>query len=104
MGPRDPFAVLGLPRRYDLDPVEIERRYLDRSAALHPDMLGPEGRDAVGSDPEEGGAAAELNKAREILEDPEQRAIALWKLNGGGGGAQAKCLPRGFGSTMIEAA
>ena len=33
----DYFELLGLPRRFALDPAELERSYLERSRALHPD-------------------------------------------------------------------
>jgi molecular chaperone HscB len=33
----DRFAVLGLPRRLTVDRVDLERRYLDASRAVHPD-------------------------------------------------------------------
>lgn len=95
MEPFDPFAVLGLPRQYDLDAAAVQRAYLERSAQVHPDVSG--------ADDDEDDRASELNRAKQILDDPEQRAIALWKLLGGGGvGAVDKTLPPGFLMQMME--
>jgi molecular chaperone HscB len=87
----DPFAVFGLPRRYDVDLAAVEREYLRRSAALHPDMLGEEGM--------AGEEFSQLDRARRVLEDPEQRAIALWRL---WGGVEDKTLPPGLLMEMME--
>lgn len=78
----DPFAVLGLPRRYGLDAATIERAYLDRVAKAHPDAVAGamnDGEDESDMDR----PASELNDARRVLSNPEQRAIALWRLLGG---------------------
>jgi curved DNA-binding protein CbpA len=80
----DPFAVLGLPRRYDLTAEQVERAYLQRVAALHPDLMAAEALAELGGDGLEAEReSSELNDARRILADPEQRAIALWRLLGG---------------------
>lgn len=89
----DPFAILGLPRCYELDAAEMQRKYLERSAALHPDLAG--------LDPAVEERAAALNRAREILEDPERRAVALWRLLGGAAGDDRQ-LPPGFLMEMME--
>lgn len=68
----NPFHVLGLPRSVELDRARVQQAYLARSSALHPDLHA--------DDPELESAAAELNKAREMLLDDEQRLTALWKL------------------------
>ncbi len=99
MATLDPFAVLGLPRRFDLDPAAIEQAFLERSAALHPDMLGAEAMGQLGDDGEEvERASSALNQARQILTDPEQRAVALWRL---WGGHDDKVLPGGFLTEMM---
>ena len=33
----DPFALLGLPRSFDIDARALQATYLKRSASLHPD-------------------------------------------------------------------
>ena len=77
----DPFSMLGLPRRFDLDAGDVERAYLARAAALHPDLAG-------GGDPTRDSAL--LNDARRTLLDPEARARTLV------GGQTGKDLPDGF--------
>lgn len=68
----DPFARLGLPRRFDLPPGDIERAYLALAAHAHPDLA---------DDPDDAEVlSADLNRARATLIDPEKRAIALWEL------------------------
>ena len=34
------FERLGLPRRFRLDPAELERNYLAKSREVHPDFTG----------------------------------------------------------------
>ncbi len=50
----NPFDVLGLPHRFDLDPAEIESRYRDLQRAVHPDRHAREApaerRAALGAD------------------------------------------------------
>jgi molecular chaperone HscB len=66
------FERLGLPGRFDVDPVDLERAYLLRSRDVHPDHhLG--GLDA----------AAGLNEAYQTLRDPLRRAEYLLVLLGG---------------------
>ena len=70
----DPFAVLGLEPRLDLDAKALERAYLDRSRAVHPDFhqnARPEQQAEMLA------RAAELNDAWRVLRDPWRRAQAL---------------------------
>jgi curved DNA-binding protein CbpA len=63
----DPYAVLGVGR--NASPTEIRAAYLDLVARYHPDKHG--------GNPLEGLAAekmAEINRAHEILSDPQRRA------------------------------
>jgi len=94
----DPFAVLGLPARFDLTPAQIRRAYLAKAAATHPDAAGGAG----------GVDTAVLNGARETLEHPHARGEALLALLGGPSAAQDKSLPPGFlqavMATRMEAA
>lgn len=57
----DYFEVLGLPRRYAVDLGELERHYLERSRAVHPDRVGPDERSGAA------GRAMELNQAYRAL-------------------------------------
>lgn len=100
MRTEDPFAVLGLPRVYALDRAEIERKYLTRVAEMHPDLVGADAMGAMGADDMHvAGKVSALNEAKHALEDPEKRAIALWKLLGG---VDDNALPEGFLMEMME--
>ncbi|GAB4517730.1 MAG: hypothetical protein Tsb0013_21980 [Phycisphaerales bacterium] len=93
-GPQNPFALLGLEAAYDLDPRALERRWLQRSAKLHPDR--------VGDDAEAARELARVNRAKATLSDPESRANALLSLLGGPAKEDDKSLPDGFLMEMFE--
>ncbi|MCK4871855.1 MAG: DnaJ domain-containing protein [Phycisphaerales bacterium] len=94
----DPFALLKLPRRFDLPDDNIERAYLKLAASLHPDRL---------TDPSEQAQAARLaarvNDARRELRDAESRANVLLRLLGGPTSEQNNTLPDGFLMETMEA-
>jgi len=75
----DPFALLGAPRRYDLDLDTVEKSHRELSRALHPDKFTQAGaserKDALGK-------AADVNEAWRIVRDPLRRAEALFSLAG----------------------
>jgi molecular chaperone HscB len=79
----DPFAMLGIPRDFDIDLAVVEKRHRELSRALHPDRF-------VGAGPSERrvalGKAVEVNEAWRIVRDPIRRAEALLKLAGAGVG------------------
>ena len=93
----DPFETLGLEPRFDLAEGDIQRAYLARAAACHPDL--------VGADPDKAADAARLsaalNRARAVLAAPEDRARALLQRLGGGTGDERE-LPEGFLMEMME--
>jgi len=91
----NPFAILNLPIRFDLDAVAIERAYLAGLTSVHPDAGGDRDAGTPGAD------AATLNKARKVLLDGEQRANALLGLLGGPAAADCKDLPDGFLMEMM---
>jgi molecular chaperone HscB len=76
----DPFATLGLPRRYELDRRELESRYRELQKALHPDKhagaSASERRMSLAR-------AVEVNDAYRALKDDLRRAEALLALHGG---------------------
>lgn len=86
----NPFDILGLPKRFDLSPRDVERAYLARAAAMHPDAGG------------EGSGQATLNDAREVLLGSEARAEALLVAMGGQGKSEDKSLPEGFLMEIME--
>src|SRR5256885_14988905 len=69
------FERLGLPRRFRLDPADLERNYLARSREVHPEHAG---NDRASLE-----ASAALNEAYSVLRDPFRRADYLLKLEGG---------------------
>ncbi|HMN95139.1 MAG TPA: DnaJ domain-containing protein [Phycisphaerales bacterium] len=93
----DPFALLGLPRRYDLDLRAIEGAHLRLLATLHPDRIADEVER-----PEAARRMAEVNAAREVLLDDERRADALVVLLGGPTREEERALPEGFLADVLE--
>ena len=71
----DPFEVLGVAPRYDLDLAELEKRHREMSRAFHPDRhaaFGPGARkDALSR-------AVSVNESFRVLKDPVKRAEALF--------------------------
>ncbi|MEO1008044.1 MAG: iron-sulfur cluster co-chaperone HscB C-terminal domain-containing protein [Planctomycetota bacterium] len=86
----DAFAVLGLPRRFDIDQSDIEQAYMARVASAHPDAGG--GGDGPGLEA--------LNAAREQILDDERRARLLLELLGGSAGNAT--LPPAFLAEIME--
>lgn len=80
MPTQDHFERLGLPRRFALDAAEIERHYLARSRALHPDYHQTA---STGEQQASLELSAQLNEAFAVLRDPFRRAEYLLQLEGG---------------------
>ncbi len=70
----DPFSILGLPARFDLDLAEAEKRHRELSRALHPDRFA---QSTAGERRAALGKAIEVNEAWRILKDPIRRGEAL---------------------------
>jgi molecular chaperone HscB len=94
----DPFALLGAPRRYDLDLPRLEKTHRELSRTLHPDKFAgashSERRAALEN-------AASVNEAFRILKDPIRRAEALFQLAGAPMGEEPKASPE-FLMDMME--
>ena len=90
----NPFALLDLPERFDLERAALQRAWLKRSAKLHPDRAG--------DDPEAARRLAMVNRAKAILADPEARANALLAVLGGPAKEDDKSLPDGYLMEMFE--
>ena len=95
----DHFERLGLPRRFSLDAAALEREYLARSRALHPDyhQLGSSAEQAASVE-----LSAALNEAYTTLKDPFKRAEYLLKLEGGPSASELKDVPAAFREEMLE--
>jgi len=70
----DAFAVFGVPRTLDLDPNDLELRYLKLSRECHPDHNRSENADDCVAVLQR---SAEINDAWNVLRDPWKRARAL---------------------------
>lgn len=90
----DHFQRLGLPRRYELDSAALERNYIERSRAVHPDHTG--------NDPTSLESAAALNEAYGIVRDPFRRAEYLLNLAGGPSAAAVSQPPAEFLEEMLD--
>ncbi|MGD9790726.1 MAG: iron-sulfur cluster co-chaperone HscB C-terminal domain-containing protein [Phycisphaerales bacterium] len=88
----DPFATLGLPRRFDLAEADIARAHLRAIALAHPDVAGADSEQL----------AAELNAARDQIANPESRAESLLMLMGGPAKGDDKGLPPAFLIEVME--
>lgn len=75
----DPFALLGAPRRYDLDLDVVEKSHRELSRALHPDKYAQAGASERRQALEK---AASVNEAWRVVRDPIRRAEALFALAG----------------------
>lgn len=80
----DSFAVLGLPRRFDVDPLEVERLAADRAAKAAADRA----------------AAQRVTAARDEIADPVARGTLLLRLMGGASDAPTNGLPPGFADKL----
>ncbi len=93
----DPFKTLDLPPRFDLDTGDLHTRFIQASAATHPDRYTDPVQQAQAAE-----RAAEINHAYAVLSDPERRADALLTLLGGPAKDQDKSLPPDHLMDMME--
>ena len=79
MSQTDHFELFGLARGFEVDPQDLELRWKERAAAVHPDRF------ASASDAEKRVAmqwSAAINEAYRVLRDPLKRAQYLCELAG----------------------
>ncbi|MCP4592097.1 MAG: Fe-S protein assembly co-chaperone HscB [bacterium] len=95
----DFFGLFQLPRGYDLETQEVERRFLSLSRSIHPDFFTtqpPEVRQMSVR------LSAEINEAYRVLKNPVLRAEYLLELAGGESAAADKSVPAEFlGEVML---
>jgi molecular chaperone HscB len=94
----DPFALFGLPRRYELEREALEAAYERLTLAHHPDFLAT-APEAERQEAER--ASATVNEAYRVLSDDAARAAALLGLLAAGRALDAQALPAGFLQEMF---
>ena len=97
----NPFAILGVAPTMDLDPMALERRYLELSRACHPDHHASADASTQAATMLR---AAELNDAYRTLRSPWQRARVLCEQLAPGVTEATKNLPPEFLMTALELA
>jgi molecular chaperone HscB len=95
----DHYARLGLPRRFVVDAAALERTYLARSRAVHPDFHADGAAGDLAASTE---LSAAVNEAYNTLKDPFARAEYLLGLYGGPTAAEEKALPPALLAEMME--
>ena len=75
----DPFELLGVEKRFDLDLAKTEKQHRELSRALHPDRYAQASASERRAVLEK---AASVNEAWRIVRDPIRRAEALFELRG----------------------
>ena len=95
----DHFQRLGLPRRFSVDPVELEGAYLARSRAVHPDYYLAKSASELAASLE---LSAALNEAYNTLKDPFARAEYLLRLEGGPAAGDQKQMPPAFLAEVLD--
>lgn len=95
----DHFTRLGLPKKYDLDPQQIEDSYLSQSRQLHPDyhQQGSSSEQQVSIE-----MTAALNEAYSTLRDPFRRAEYLLSIEGGPSAADSIAMSQAFLEETLE--
>ena len=86
----DPFGLLQLPSTFTLSTDALDMAWMRASAIAHPDAGGSVNH------------AAQLNEARKLLANPEQRANLRLNLLGGPNAENDQRLPDGFLMEMLE--
>ncbi|MGA1401207.1 MAG: hypothetical protein ACO38P_12560, partial [Phycisphaerales bacterium] len=94
-GRSDPFEVLGLEPRFELDAAAIDAAWMRRLRAAHPDRAGGGEEHS-----EVARSAASLNEARSTLREPLARGEALLARRGHATG-DASALPPSFLPAML---
>jgi molecular chaperone HscB len=96
---RTHFDCLGLPPRFALDADELERGYLERTRATHPDFHhgAPSAEKRASME-----LTAALNEAYATLRQPYRRAEYLLALEGGPSASEHKQMDPAFLEEMLE--
>ena len=94
-----PFALLGLPERFEVDQAELRRRLLRMGRLVHPDYFAnaPAGLRELAER-----NSARLNRAHELLSEPFERANWLVSSLGGPGENEERSMPQAFLAEVLE--
>ena len=95
----DLFAVLGLPRRLEIDPADLERRYHDTSRLVHPDRFQ---RASVRERDLSLEASAAVNRAYRTLRDPVSLGRYWLALHGVSLGDGQQGVPPALAAQVFE--
>lgn len=85
------FELLALEPRYDLDPAEVRRAYLNLARMTHPDRFPAAAPEVAGLSLQ---LSARINRAHHVLLDPVLRAEYMLELAGGDAAATDKAVPQ----------
>jgi len=95
----DCFTFLGLPRRLQIDPDNLEERFLKLSRIFHPDFF----QDSSSAERDISLVnAARLNKAYNTLKDPTSRAGYILELELGSKYRPTKTVPPELAAEIME--
>ena len=78
----DYFALFGVPRRYGLDPRELQQSYRNLMAKYHPDRRNQQSMEQSKDDDDDDMDASQITNAYQILREPHTRATYLLELEG----------------------
>lgn len=92
----DPFAILGLPHRFEIDPDQVRKKVLLEAARRHPDRA-PDPITASDWNDE----LARIHAAAEQLSDDLARAEILIAARGGPAPSEDRTLPDGFLESIL---
>lgn len=93
----NPFDLLKIPMRFDVDTKALHRSFVQQSAANHPDRYVDPLDQADAAD-----RSAAINKAYLVLKDPYQRASAMIALLADKPIEDSRQLPPGLLMEMME--
>jgi molecular chaperone HscB len=93
------FERLGVPRRFAVDLIELERSYLARSRETHPDFQQETSQSHQRTSLE---MSAALNDAYATLKQPFRRAEYLLEIEGGPSAAEHKEMSPAFLEEMLD--
>ena len=96
--PDDPFALFDLPPSFDVDFRTLEKAFLTKARAAHPDFHAANSDEQAAAVEE----SSKLNEAYAILKHPIRRAEHLLERLGGPSAAEVRDMPPAFLMEVME--